>query len=122
MRVQDVIRVATYGSLRSGLHNHALLDSARFIGEYKIAPEFRMVSLGCYPAVYPSVHGIPITVELYEVDTSTFSRLDCLEGYPRFYDRKEIDVGGVSAWIYYMPDSGSYADVESGDWKEYHMI
>lgn len=113
-------KVCVYGSLREGLHNHALLHTAEFIDEYWTEAEFKMVSLGGFPALVPDSAGIQIKVELYEVDDNTFARLDSLEGYPSFYDRKIINLGDHEAWIYYQHEYSSDTIVDSGDWKEYY--
>jgi gamma-glutamylcyclotransferase (GGCT)/AIG2-like uncharacterized protein YtfP len=46
-----------------------------------------------------------------------FVNLDCLEGYPRFYDKTEIDTPVGTAHVYFLTEE--YADnelVESGNW------
>jgi len=112
--------VAVYGSLRVGLHNHSLLAGSEFVGEFKTSPEFKMYSLGSFPAIVPDAGGYPITVELYDVDAYTFRRLDQLEGCPDWYQRKQIQVGEHTAWIYYHTELHD-TEVLSGNWKEYCM-
>jgi gamma-glutamylcyclotransferase (GGCT)/AIG2-like uncharacterized protein YtfP len=79
-----------------------------------------MVSLGAFPALLQAGELHNITVETYEVDDTTFERLDYLEGYPNFYDRV-FDLPALpSTWIYFMRDyRGDPAEVFSGDWVEY---
>ena len=110
------IRVAVYGSLRQGMGNHRLLESSKFLGKDKL-DGFIMYSLGGFPCirtVFPE--GNTITVEVYEVDDETFRRLDILEGYPSFYDRKKVDTQYGEAWIYTIEREKSRPVVESGDW------
>jgi gamma-glutamylcyclotransferase (GGCT)/AIG2-like uncharacterized protein YtfP len=99
-------KVFVYGSLKKGFGNHSLLTDSHYLGPY--------------PGVVSGegiIHG-----ELYEVDDTTFSRLDRLEGYPSFYGREEtpINIGEdqVIAWMYTLPDTwhtGSRV-IESGVW------
>jgi len=46
-----------------------------------------------------------------------------LEGYPHHYNRKQIDVNGQQAWIYFMRPGHSRLDVldriPDGDWVAY---
>ena len=112
--------VAVYGSLRHGLGNHRLLQGAEFKGLDTTQPEWTMYSLGGFPGLMQEGE-TPITIEVYEVDVDTFARLDGLEGYPRFYNRVEIDTIYGKAWIYFLQDN-SYRDhsiVQSGDWKSF---
>lgn len=110
------IRVAVYGSLRQGMGNHRLLENSKFLGKDKL-DGFIMYSLGGFPCirtVFPE--GNTITVEVYEVDDATFERLDRLEGYPSFYDRKKVGTQYGEAWIYTIEREKSRPVVESGDW------
>jgi len=120
--------VAVYGSLRKGFGNNRLLETADFVSDGITLKEFTMHSLGGFPAIIEGGdHGV--TVEMYEVDSTTFKRLDGLEGYPDFYNRQQtlVDCGGgrqVSAWIYYMEEGSRFIDnspvVYSNDWKEFN--
>lgn len=96
-------KVFCYGSLKRGYGNHVLLETSDFIQEDETVQEdLCLMDFGPYPGVYEkgdtSVKG-----EVYEVTDETFSRLDCLEGYPNYYDRKEVPLrSGVTAWMYYL--------------------
>ena len=54
----------------------------------------------------------------------TWKRVDCLEGYPRLYDRKLIQAtladGNIdTGWVYIMNSLPAAAKViQSGDWKK----
>lgn len=112
-------KVAVYGSLRKGLGNHRLLEHATFIGKDQI-PNFEMYSLGAFPFIRPSETTNLITIEVYEVDSDQFARLDMLEGYPSFYDRKLVNTEYGEAWIYFIDQSPRDHDhVVEGDWVEY---
>ena len=109
--------VAVYGTLRKGFSNHRLLSDAVFIGYDHTLPEWDMVSLGGFPALYKG--GVTsVTIEVYEVTEAEFKDTDRLEGYPSFYNRELIHTAYGQAWIYYIqgdPREGS-PKIKSGDW------
>lgn len=118
-------KVAVYGSLRKGLGNHALLAHVKSFEEGVTEEQFKMYSLGGFPAITEE-EGAGVVVEVYDVDDATMRRLDRLEGYPSFYDRKEVTVelssgGSVKSWIYFMHESPTYNSgiVENNDWYKY---
>jgi gamma-glutamylaminecyclotransferase len=119
------MNVFVYGSLKRGFHNHSVLDGAKFAGEATLNPKYTMYSLGGYPAIVPDgKHPSQIIGELYEVDNAGLARLDMLEGYPSYYNRrKEIvntERGGEIAWVYYIEpanNNGNNDVVKSGLWK-----
>jgi len=115
-------KVAVYGTLRKGHGNHRLLESSEFLGEEKL-PGHGMVSLGGFPAVYTSENDKKsVVVEVFKVDgESTKKRLDMLEGYPSFYDRKLVKTSHGDAWMYVIEsyNEKSERQVEGGDWNEH---
>lgn len=112
-------RVAVYGSLRKDLHNHGLLETSNFLGEDTITG-FDMYSMGSFPFLVPNESDTPISIEVYEVTPEVFASLDRLEGYPRFYDRKQIETAHGTSWIYFIEDGDTKSPhVVNGDWKEY---
>jgi len=111
--------VAVYGSLRDGLSNHRLLETAKPLGKDTVTG-FDMFSLGAFPYVRPTKEANNIVVEVYEVDENTFARLDMLEGYPSFYDRMKIATKYGDAWIYFIDEYGKYPKVTSGDWVKFY--
>ena len=112
--------VAVYGSLRQGHGNHRLLAGYECLATELSVPEFTMHSLGGFPALTKGE--FPVVIELYKVDALTFKSLDRLEGYPNFYNRREILTSRGNAWVYYINDLSHYNTdiVESGDWSEYN--
>ena len=94
------ILVAVYGTLKRGHGNYKrLLTEAEFLGEERING-WDMYHLGGFPAI---VEGDgEITVETFKVNQEEFKRLDGLEGYPHFYDRKLIETSQGDAWIYFF--------------------
>lgn len=114
--------VAVYGSLRQGHGNHVLLEDSEFLTTELSVPEFTMWSLGGYPALLPGED--KVVIELYNVDSYTFARLDQLEGYPVHYDRREIPTSRGEAWVYFQHELtyGGVQIVESGDWSEHQGV
>lgn len=113
--------VGVYGSLRAGLMNHVVLGDSPYIS-MGVVTGFSMYSLGDYPALVRNKDSLTeVVVELYDV--ASLVNLDRLEGYPKYYSRKQVKVdtpqGAVMAWVYYMKRDDLTIPVESGDWKKY---
>lgn len=113
--------VAVYGSLRAGLFNHVVLGNAPYTS-MGIAKGFRMHSLGAYPALVRDPDSpTEVVVELYDV--SCMKNLDRLEGYPKYYARKQVKIdtpqGAVLAWVYHMERNLTEYHIEGGDWKKW---
>lgn len=126
MTMKKINLVAVYGSLRTGLQNHAMMNTAEYLGEFDTEPIFDLYSVSYYPGLKEN-GSTSIKMEVYKVDDSLMSRLNNLEGYQEsrdesenHYNRKIIDspYGLVYTYIYngYVD---SKAKVESGDWVEY---
>src|SRR5262245_45341898 len=96
-------RVFVYGSLMSGLHNHRLLEAARFLGPDRTRPAFELQDLGAFPAMV--VGGTTSVVgEVWEVDAAMLAELDHLEGHPRWYRRvRTVLASRRHADTYVMP-------------------
>lgn len=126
----ELTKVAVYGSLLSGFGNHCLLKGSDMKGA-AVIEGFEMYSLGGFPCIVPDDDKGRIEVEVYDVDDTTMSRLDMLEGYPSFYDRKQVTVntgkGDEKAWVYYMHEVPSFSGhrhaprIESGSWRDYRF-
>ena len=118
-------KVAVYGSLRKGMHNHYLLGNSKFLGKAK-GSGLVMYSMGGFPAVVPSGNDHEtIVVELYEVSPQVLEILDRLEGYPEWYNRKVhtfITEEGTKeeAQIYFMSRFIDRPVVPGGDWVRYY--
>lgn len=109
--------VAVYGTLRKDQGNHRLLETAKYLGTDKTEPKFSMYSLGYFPYIVEQ-GDTAVTVEVYDVDDHTFDRLDALEGYPGFYNRKQIDTTSYKdVWVYLFDEATSDDyQIDSGDW------
>ena len=113
------MRVATYGTLRKGQGNwsHYLHDSEH-LGTFRING-YDMYTNGAFPYVVAGEG--EITVDVFVIDERTLSLLDQLEGYPRHYDRIQVEIDGESTWIYVIGNKGylrGCREVEGGDWLE----
>lgn len=111
--------VAVYGSLKKGFGNHRLIANSELVSKGITPPIFKMISFLAYPGILDGNKNIE--VEVYSVDSLTFKRLDGLEGYPNFYNRKLVNIlkedkalipnyeptdeDILEAWIYYLDTS-----------------
>ena len=129
--------VFVYGSLRSGLGNHRCMGDAAFISTAIITPEpgqeFRMVSLGAFPALIDtdSETATPATGEVYRATPEVMENLDSWEGIAHgLYERRRCIVTledqnlllrRPRAYVYILAaDCTGIADsVEGGDWLRY---
>lgn len=115
--------VFVYGTLRKGFGNHYLLRTSEYLGEFRQPVHFDMVDMGAYPGLVETntPFSSTITVEAYKIDKETLKRLDNLEGYPLFYNRKVIKIGDIEGYIYYLNegDKYNYKIVREGDWLIY---
>lgn len=100
---EDNNLVFTYGTLKQGHGNYQRLlegiSGVKFLGSYVTPSKYTMYSLGGFPGVREEGN-TPITGEVYQIPEIVFKRLDRLEGYPSFYDRKKIPTKWGEAWIY----------------------
>tara|TARA_R110002074_G_scaffold86269_2_gene190575 strand:+ start:357 stop:1217 length:861 start_codon:yes stop_codon:yes gene_type:complete len=102
-------RVAVYGTLKSGYHNHGLIEEQEFIGQGQTKSAYPLEVEGL-----PYMHdikgeGSQVTVEVYDVSDECFDRLDMLEGHPSFYKRRMTtitmdDWSETRAWVYFIQE------------------
>jgi gamma-glutamylcyclotransferase (GGCT)/AIG2-like uncharacterized protein YtfP len=120
-------KVFVYGTLRAGGALHSHMKGADLVCTVGAVRGFAMFDLGPYPAVEPREWLRTVVVgEVYEVDAAHLARLDRVEGVPRLYQRRLVDVvvgGGsdgddtVEAYIYTMQPGQALGDyVHGGDW------
>lgn len=121
-------RVAVYGTLRKGFHNHYLLGDSRFIDKGKGHFWGTMYSAGGYPIFSCKEPSVKPIVEIYELPAGeegelVMENLDMLEGYPHWYDRTIktflINSEEITAWIYHQDLELQKEEIDSGDWAEY---
>lgn len=109
--------LAVYGTLKQPYGNHALIKQAglTFIGkDATVDPIYHMSADYGYPTVFKN--GLDkIGCEIYGFnDFDEITRIDGLEGHPRWYKREEVPFTIVdSAWIY-LQESPNYTGTSSG--------
>jgi len=128
------IKVFVYGTLLSGFgnYNYYLKDKAKLIDKNASVEKFKIFDLGYFPACIFTdnpedvVHG-----EVYSVCKETLRDLDRLEGYPRYYDRMNVNnllmmeypiTMREPIWIYIQKIEQlreSAEHIESGNWREF---
>lgn len=122
MKVGD--RIAVYGTLRPNGGNGKLMKSgATHIGQDRISGE--LYALGWFPGVKKVTEefiseGPTVVVDLFEItDDRLPDELDCYEGYPSLYDRKQvITEKGERAWVYtYNGKVSEESLIPSGNWE-----
>mgnify|MGYP003113545514 FL=1 len=108
-KLHDIL-VAVYGTLKKGCGNNLLLHDSVFISEGKIKDNYPLVIGGSGLPFLANEKGVGknVHVEVYLVDEQTLSRLDMLEGHPKWYKREKTDVictDGtlLNPWVYFAP-------------------
>ena len=103
--------VFVYGTLKNGYCNHSVLGDSSGLGGAVTVDEFHMCE-HAYPFLVESSELLSKRVrgEVYDVSPAVLGRLDRLEGVPRLYVRKFVDVeldggGVVRAAIYLRPSA-----------------
>ncbi|MGK2861903.1 MAG: gamma-glutamylcyclotransferase family protein [Chitinophagaceae bacterium] len=122
------IKVAVYGSLRKGLHNHPIIKDQKYLGQYETDPLYNLLDLGSFPGLLKNGN-TSVIMEVYEVDATCLKRLDTLEGYrgkneSNHYNREKIQspFGEVYTYFYNGTRSEPFLKencVDMGDWKDY---
>ena len=117
---QNEHKVFVYGTLLSGERNaHWAKDARR-------TPAWTQGSLydtGCGFPAFVKEGETKIVGELLTVNDDGFQSMDRLEGYPRLYNREQIEVitshgHRVRAWVYIMNRLPNAAKpIENGDWR-----
>ena len=133
------ILIFVYGSLRSDLRNHHMLNNSQYLGEFISEESFHLIAHETL--LFPYLANLPIDEpktkikgEIYKVNSHTLKKLDLLESHPDIYQRQEkIFKNGkdtISAYVYiianatiinYILDNlnSSYFLIESGDWVKF---
>ena len=118
------VKLAVYGSLRSGFHNHGILKDSTLLGTYVTEGSFTMYDSGAYFPIVIDRGLTPIEYELYEItDNSVMQSIHKLEGCTgipgdkdNWYDLNKITTPEGEAWIYVMHTRQPLKEIESGIW------
>ncbi|WP_404471062.1 gamma-glutamylcyclotransferase [Vreelandella venusta] len=119
--IQRCPRVAVYGTLKQGQHNHYWLDGAPLLGTDRLTA-ITLYDLGPYPGA-KAESSAGTVVEIYAINAEQLALLDQLEGYlphaPRqgLYNRAIFPTQHGEAWCYlYNAETKHEARVENGEW------
>ena len=114
------MKVAVYGSLKQGFHNHSVMRQAG--GQYEKSVRisgYDLYSLGSFPAIVEGEGSVEC--EVYAVED--IQPLDWLEGYREeseedsFYLRRSVSVDGEDVFLYvFNGDVAGLERVEDGVW------
>jgi gamma-glutamylaminecyclotransferase len=105
--VLQTIPVAVYGTLKKNNSNywHYLRD-AQFVGSGETADKYPLIVKGLPYLIDHKGIGYNVDVDVFNVDSDTLIDLDRLEGHPRWYQRKMINVRigkqTLKCWVYFM--------------------
>ena len=121
--------IAVYGSLRKNMGNHGLISHSTLLETTTVSLPYKMISLGGFPGLIKSDQNNEITIELYEVDDTTYKRVERLEGYPSFYDKHNFSLKGYEKpiEIYVLNETDKYyskfgsTEEHISDWTKYKM-
>lgn len=100
------IRVFVYGSLKKGLGNHSVLESALLLGRCKIQGKFQMLDLRYYPGLVfnpQAEKDSAVLGEVYKITKEQLDVLDMIEGHPDYYCRTKVITPWKGAWCYMLP-------------------
>lgn len=108
--------VWVYGTLKKGFFNHIATGlsgpTVRFVGPAATVQRLPLLTLTCYNVPFlldAPGNGVRVHGEVYDVDAAMLTKLDKLEGHPKFYTRRPLSVrieGGrqIEAHGYLMPE------------------
>ncbi|WP_075878614.1 gamma-glutamylcyclotransferase family protein [Vreelandella massiliensis] len=114
-------RVAVYGTLKQGCHNHHWLEGAILVGHDRLT-SLTLYDLGPYPGAKVEA-STGAVVEIYAINVEHLALLDQLEGYVThapcegLYDRAVFPTQHGEAWCY-LYNAGTQGEmrIEDGEW------
>ncbi|HLJ96881.1 MAG TPA: gamma-glutamylcyclotransferase family protein [Gemmataceae bacterium] len=93
--------IFVYGTLKRGQRNNGFLAGQEFRSVAQTLPRYRLVDNGAHPCLVEDPgHGVAVQGELWCVDEETLARLDKFEEVPRLFDRRAIDLTGISTVVF----------------------
>jgi len=98
--------VAVYGTLKKGYSNYwHYLSGSNFVGSGTTTDKYPLVVSGLPYLIEQKGLGHNVDVDVFKVTDSKLKSLDQLEGHPRWYCRKQINITikgkQVLCWIYF---------------------
>lgn len=122
-RVNNIL-LFVYGTLMKGFYNNdRVLYDATFV-QTETVTGFEMFTNGSFPMLFESTDDKQIHGELFFINAEAFQRCDYLEGYPRHYNRKQIQTEKGLAWVYFY--NTGFAErqhylkkIENGDFRQW---
>lgn len=122
-------KYAFYGTLRLNQPNYKRLlspQTAKFLGAAEL-PGYVMFSLSAYPIIVenPSHQGLPIKVDLFEIEDEYTQRYIHLMELGAGYEEKTTIINGEEYIVYYAPFSkwrtyyNTFSTIRSGDWVQH---
>ena len=124
-------KIFVYGTLKKHHPNFKIISSGVFCGVGRLpkSNNFRMVSMGSFPALIQAGNNTPqeINGEIWDVDDDVFKNVDYLEGYPTFYNRDKYIIldskdNEHTCWTYFLPEdkhTDQLKNVQGGLWLGY---
>lgn len=112
------------GTLMRGLALHKNLDGAKFLGEFRTKPLYRIFSINdIHPGMYEVAEGgVSVVGEMYEMSDETWAKVEAGEP-PHLYDGPvKLDDGQVVDGILYPKEQikPEHTEISSfGDWRAY---
>lgn len=85
-------RIFVYGTLRQGQRNHHILSEAVFVGTGATVARYTLRVDGGLPYLDARDARYSVRGEVYEVSTRGLAVVDHLEGHPKWYRRRAIDI------------------------------
>lgn len=113
--------VAAYGTLRvdQGNYNWALKNKSDYLGQDRIK-DFDLIAGTGFPyAVENNDSEGNILLDVFMVDANVMKSLDSLEGYPSFYNRKQVSTKFGKAWVYFYNRAKGGEIIANGDWVDH---
>ena len=98
--------VAVYGTLKKGYSNYwHYLSGTNFVGSGATTDKYPLVVSGLPYLIESKGLGHNVNVDVFKVTNSKLKSLDLLEGHPKWYCRKQINITikgkQVLCWIYF---------------------
>lgn len=112
-------RVAVYGTLREGQHNHDMYlgtPDVTYVGDCEL-PGFMMLEVwASVPGIVPCVdQQMTVSCELYDVDPKTLARLDGLEGIDKgMYTREKVTTPVFGTVLVYQIGPSTFRNIFRG--------